>query len=429
MLIEFTVSNFRSVHEPQTWNMVASPALKELEEQNTFPASGINKGMRLLRAAALYGPNAAGKSTLVAALAFVKGQVINSARESQQGDLIPVVPFKLTAATRAADSEFSVLFIEAGVRYEYGFRCNTVRFTEEWLYAYPLGRPQKWFHRLYDSQTGLDTYAPFSDHFLGGNQRHVWTKETRPNALYLSRCMQSNNAQLKPVFDWFSQRLRVVSSLDALLNDFTVKACEDPQSQAEILKFLNAADLSIDGIRLDHHTFSSDMLPPGMPESLRQEMTANVKGKELTSLKFQRHDNATGELVEFDEDEESDGTRALFAFAGPWMDVTNHSRVLVVDELDSSLHPLVVRHLVSLLLHSSSQAQLLFTTHDTTLLSQKLLRRDQVWFVEKNNAREARLYPLSDFSPRENEAVERGYLNGRYGGIPNLQELDFYGSK
>jgi AAA15 family ATPase/GTPase len=102
--------------------------------------------------------------------------------------------------------------------------------------------------------------------------------------------------------------------------------------------------------------------------------------------------------------------------------------VLVVDELDSSLHPLVVRHLVSLLLHADSQAQLLFTTHDTTLLSQKLLRRDQVWFVEKNDAREARLYPLSDFSPRENEAVERGYLNGRYGGIPNLQELDFYGS-
>ena len=429
MLIEFTVSNFRSIHEPQTWNMVASPALKEWEDQNTFLAPGINKGTRLLRAAALYGPNAAGKSTLVDALAFVKGQVVNSARESQQGDLIPVVPFKLTAETRAADSEFSVLFIEAGIRYEYGFRCNTLRFTEEWLYSYPLGRPQKWFHRLYDPQTELDTYAPFSDHFLGGSQRHVWAKETRPNALYLSRCMQSNNTQLKPVFDWFSKRLRVISRPDTLRNDFTVKACENPEAQAEILKFLNAADLSIDGIRLEHQPFSSDMLPPGMPEALRQELTASFKGKELTSLKFQRRDTSTGELIEFDEDEESDGTRSLFAFAGPWMDVMNHSRVLVVDELDSSLHPLVVRHLVSLLLHNNSHAQLLFTTHDTTLLSQKLLRRDQVWFIEKNSAREARLYPLSDFSPRENEAIERGYLNGRYGGIPNLQELDFYGKK
>ncbi|TXH29462.1 MAG: ATP-binding protein, partial [Burkholderiaceae bacterium] len=161
---------------------------------------------------------------------------------------------------------------------------------------------------------------------------------------------------------------------------------------------------------------------------LLQHLTASLNGKELTSLKFQRRDGSTGEIVEFEEEEESDGTRALFAFAGPWLDVMKHSRVLVVDELDSSLHPLVVRHLVSLLLHADSQAQLLFTTHDTTLLSQKLLRRHQVWFFEKNDAREARLYPLSDFSPRENEAVERGYLNGRYGGIPNLQELDFYGS-
>ena len=427
MLVEFTVSNFRSIHEPQSWSMVASPALREWEDRNTFPALGAKKEMRLLRAAALYGPNAAGKSTLVQALAFVKGQVVNSARESQQGDLIPVVPFKLTAASRAADSEFSVQFIEAGVRYEYGLRCNTLRFTEEWLYAYPQGRPQKWFHRVFDATAQVDAYD-FSDKFLGGRQRHVWASETRSNALFLSRCMQSNNEQLKPVFEWFSKRLRVVPRPDALRSDFTVKKCQDPLSQAEVLGFLNAADLSIDGIRLEHRPFNSDMLPPNMSEAMRQELTASLKGKELTSLKFQRRDGKTGEIVEFEEEEESDGTRALFAFAGPWLDVMKHSRVLVVDELDSSLHPLVVRHLVSLLLHADSQAQLLFTTHDTTLLSQKLLRRDQVWFVEKNDAREARLYPLSDFSPRENEAVERGYLNGRYGGIPNLQELDFYGS-
>lgn len=427
MLVEFTVSNFRSVHEPQAWSMVASPALKEWEDRNTFAATGVNKGMRLLRAAALYGPNAAGKSTLVQALAFLKGQVVNSARESQQGDLIPVVPFKLTEASRASDAEFSVQFIEAGVRYEYGVRCNSLRFTEEWLYAYPLGRPQKWFHRVFDTSSQADVYE-FSDRFLGGRQRHVWAAETRANALFLSRCMQNNNEQLRPVFEWFSMRLRVVPRPDALRSDFTVKQCEDPQSQAAVLKFLNAADLSIDGIRLEQRPFSSDMLPSHLSEAMRQELTASLKGKELTSLKFQRRDSVTGEWVEFEEDEESDGTRALFAFAGPWLDVMNHSRVLVVDELDSSLHPLVVRHLVSLLLHADSQAQLLFTTHDTTLLSQKLLRRDQVWFVEKNAAREARLYPLSDFSPRESEAIERGYLNGRYGGIPRLQELDFYGS-
>lgn len=427
MLVEFTVSNFRSIHEPQKWNMVAAPALKEWEDRNTFLAPPPTKNLRLLRTAALYGPNAAGKSTLVQALDFMKLQVVNSARESQQGDLIPVVPFKLTADSRAADSEFSVQFIEAGKRYEYGFRCNALRFTEEWLYAYPTARAQKWFHRVYDAETDQDAYAKFSDHFLGGQQRHIWAKETRPNALFLSRCMQSNNEQLKPVFEWFSQRLRVVLRPEALRSDFTVKQCEDPIIRAEVLGFLNAADLSIDGIRLEHRPFSTDMLPPDLPDTVRQELTAKLKGKELTSLKFQRRDTATGDMVEFDDDEESDGTRALFAFAGPWLDVIDKSRVLVVDELDSSLHPLVVRHLVSMLQNGGTRAQLLFTTHDTTLLSQKLLRRDQVWFVEKNEQREARLYPLSDFSPRENEAIERGYLNGRYGGIPNLQSLDFYG--
>lgn len=428
MLVEFTVSNFRSILAPQTWSMAAAQALKEWEARNTFLVPPPVKHLRLLRAAALYGPNAAGKSTLVQALDFMKQQVVNSARESQQGDLIPVVPFKLTAASRAADSEFSVQFIEAGKRYEYGFRCNAERFTEEWLYAYPTARAQKWFHRVYDPETGQDAYAPFSDHFLGGQQRHIWARETRPNALFLSRCMQSNNAQLKPVFEWFSQRLRVVSQPEALSSGFTVKQCEDPSVQAEVLGFLNAADLSIDGIRLEQRPFSTDMLPPKLSDAVRQELTTHLKGKDLTRVKFQRRDTVTGDIIEFDDSEESDGTRALFAFAGPWLDVIKNSRVLVVDELDSSLHPLVVRHLVALLQNGGTQAQLLFTTHDTTLLSQKLLRRDQVWFVEKNTQREARLYPLSDFSPRENEAIERGYLNGRYGGIPNLQDLDFYGS-
>ena len=152
-----------------------------------------------------------------------------------------------------------------------------------------------------------------------------------------------------------------------------------------------------------------------------------MTGKEFTTVKFVHSDTETKDPIEFDEDEESDGTLALFAFAGPWLDVNENDRVLVVDELDTSLHPLLVQHLVKLLHHKETKAQLIFTTHDATLLSQKLLRRDQVWFMEKDASRASRLYPLSDFSPRENEAIERGYLNGRYGGIPFLKELDFYG--
>jgi len=152
-----------------------------------------------------------------------------------------------------------------------------------------------------------------------------------------------------------------------------------------------------------------------------------MTGKEVVEVKFLHEDVENHEPIEFSLDEESDGTRALFAFAGPLLDVVENERVLVVDEFDTSLHPLLVHYLVKLLHHQGSKAQLIFTTHDTTILSQKILRRDQVWFMEKNDKNSTHLYPLSDFSPRDNEAIERGYLNGRYDGIPFLKDLDFYG--
>ena len=183
MLIEFSVTNYRSILERQTLNMVASTYFKELESLNTFMPDQNDGVPRLLRSTVLYGPNASGKSTLIHALKFVQEQVLNSQKESQAGDAIDVAPFKLTAQSRQSDSEFEVTFIEQGVRYEYGFCCNRERFTEEWLIAYPLGRAQKWFHRVFDAGSVKDAYK-FSTHFLGGRQRQTWAAQTRPNALF-----------------------------------------------------------------------------------------------------------------------------------------------------------------------------------------------------------------------------------------------------
>ncbi len=426
MLIEFSVTNYRSILERQTLNMAASSYFKELESLNTFVPDQDDGVPRLVRSTVLYGPNASGKSTLIQALHFMEGQVLNSQKESQAGDPIDVVPFKLTAESRAADSEFEISFVEQGVRYEYGFRCNRERFTEEWLFAYPLGRAQKWFHRLFDAAAGKDVYK-FSTSFLGGRQRQTWAAQTRPNALFFSTAIQLNNEQLKPAFDWFKLRLRIIDSAQTLEAGYTVARCKESADMQKILAFMNSADLSIADIQLKTEVFSPEFLPHMLPASLREEFTKKMTGKELTSVKF-LHTNVDGQgSTEFDEDEESGGTRALFAFAGPWLDVIENERVLVVDELDTSLHPLLVHYLVKRLHHEGTKAQLIFTTHDTTLLSQKLLRRDQVWFMEKDKRSATRLYPLSDFSPRDNEAVERGYLNGRYGGIPFLKDLDFYG--
>jgi energy-coupling factor transporter ATP-binding protein EcfA2 len=426
MLIEFSVTNYRSILERQTLNMTASTYFKELESLNTFVPDQDDGVPRLLRSTVLYGPNASGKSTLIQALQFLELQVLNSQKESQAGDAIDVVPFKLTAASRAADSEFEIAFVEQGVRYEYGFCCNRQRFTEEWLIAYPLGRAQKWFHRVFDAEVGKDAYK-FSTSFLGGRQRQTLAAQTRPNALFFSTAIQLNNEQLKPAFDWFKLRLRVFDSVHGFSPSYTLQRCGKDEDRKRVVAFMNSADLSIADIQLNETVFSADSLPKGMPAAIRDEFLKDMAGRKLVEPRFFHKDVNTAEAVEFEESEESDGTRALFAFAGPWLDVIENERVLVVDELDTSLHPLLVHHLVKRLHHEGTKAQLIFTTHDTTLLSQKLLRRDQVWFMEKDEKSATRLYPLSDFSPRDNEAIERGYLNGRYGGIPFLKDLDFYG--
>ncbi len=426
MLIQFSIENYRSISDRQTLNMAASKYFKELEPLNTFETEAVEQVPRLLRSNVIYGPNASGKSTLVNALDFMRDRVINSAKESQANEEIEVTPFKLTAASREGDSEFEVAFIEEGVRYQYGFRCNRRRFTEEWLFAYPEGRTQKWFQRVFDPETGKDDYR-FSTAFIGGRKRQDWREQTRGNALFLSTALQLNNEQLKPVLNWFQQRLRIIKAHQILVPNFTMTRCREEAAKRRVLEFMNSADLSIADIRIDTQVFSPEILPQDMPPALRDELSQQMAGKEMMKTTFLHEDMETREPVEFTQEEESDGTRALFAFAGPWLDVIEEERVLVVDELDTSLHPLLVHYLVKLLHHQDSKAQLIFTTHDTTILSQKILRRDQIWFMEKNDKNATELYPLSDYSPRDNEAIERGYLNGRYGGIPFLKDLDFHG--
>ncbi len=173
--------------------------------------------------------------------------------------------------------------IEAGVRYQYGFRCNRQRFTEEWLFAYPEGRAQKWFQRAYDPETGKDEYR-FSTTFLGGRKRQDWRAQTRGNALFLSSAIQFNNEQLKPVLTWFQQRLCVIQAHRFMTPGLTMSRCRDEDRKRQVLEFMNSADLSIADIRIDTRAFSPEVLPKRCHQikgcrsgHLRRTLTAQVK--------------------------------------------------------------------------------------------------------------------------------------------------------
>jgi AAA15 family ATPase/GTPase len=240
MLIEFSVTNYRSFLTPQSLTLTANTAT-ELQEENSF-ISPVSNLPSLLRSAVIYGPNAAGKSNLIQAIAFMKKLILSSAKESQEGEKIDATPFLFNRQSSRDPSEFEVVFIQNDIRYQYGFAVNPERVTGEWLFAYPESRAQRWFERNYDLETQKDIWY-FGPKFTGS--RKVWQDATRGNALFLSTAIQLNNEQLKPVFNWFDHKLRVIGQGENISPGFSAGECEKEEKKEKILKFMNAADLSI----------------------------------------------------------------------------------------------------------------------------------------------------------------------------------------
>ncbi|MCS5515663.1 ATP-binding protein [Pseudomonas qingdaonensis] len=379
MLIEFSVENFKSIRERQTISMVASNYYKELLDENTFEVDAEEKFPRLLKSAVIYGANASGKSSLVEAMACMDSMVCFSANEMQADDEVDVTPFRLSKSTKDADSEFEVSFFEEGVRYQFGFSANSERVTSEWLFAYPSGHQQKWYQREYDAESDTYKYA-WSKLFQGGRRRTDWKLNTRPNALFISTAVQFNSEQLRPAYNWFRRRLATLDP-SVLTDSFTLKNFDEKKE--EVLSFLSHADLAIADIKINRQKIEPSDIPESVPKMLRDDFIKNMVGKEIATPRFYMESIDGDGMIEFEEEDMSAGTKALFTFAGPWLDVISNHRILFVDELDSSLHPLIVHQLIRLLHSKGSKAQVVFTTHDTTVLAQGILRRDQVWMIEK----------------------------------------------
>lgn len=422
MLIEFNVKNYRSFWESQTLSMSAGTT-KSLQEENTFTPPG--KGSPdLLRSAVVYGPNGCGKSNLIKALGFMQDLVLLSAKESQEGEEIERTPFLLHNDGPFQASEFEILFIQDGIRYQYGFTTTAKRVTHEWLLAFPDNRAQRWFERKYNPDK--EKYAWYFGSKLTGSKK-TWQNATRSNALFLSTAVQLNSEQLRPVLAWF-QGLVVIGHGEVIQRGFTIESCEDKEECADVLRFLNNAGIEVDGITIKEANIDDAEFPSDMPDDLKNIIRKDLKGKSFKSVFFKHQLADSEDFTLFPLHEESDGTQKLFAYAAPWLDILNNGRVLIVDELDNSFHPHLVRYLLKLIHNSKTNkenGQLIFSTHDTSILDAKILRRDQIWFMEKDKTHATQLYPLTDFHPRQEEALEKGYLQGRFGALPYIGEIKF----
>lgn len=397
----------------------------EHRETNTF-SPHVKRFDRLLASAAIYGPNAAGKTNLLKALQFMQFVVVNSAQQVAT-TLAQYAPFKFDLLTRQAPSEFEVTFgdSESGSSYQYSFSLDAERIHKERLVEYKATRPSLIFDRSYVGKKTTEYDWEFGNSFKGN--RIVWRDSTRKDALFLSTAAQLNSTQLLPIFTWFQKRLVPIVGASTFNANLTLQILSQPGGKERLLPFIREADFTVADVEVQREPikFENLLLRAGLPMQLPL-LDAGAPNEPPMQAKV-TFSHGTKDPVQIDLSDESNGTQALFKTAGAWLNVIANGEVLLVDEIDTSLHPLLVKFLIDRF-HSPEtnpcHAQLICTTHNTMLLSQEVFRRDQIWFVERDDSYASRLYPLTNFSPRKDEVIERWYMRGRYGALPILTSLD-----
>ncbi len=403
MLLRFGVQNLRSIRDKQELSLVAS----SLDDTRANLIDCRPAGARLLPVVLVYGANASGKSNLVRALRWMRQAVLLSHTRGEAGGKIPREPFALDPAIRSAPTICDADFDIAEVRYHYGIEASNETFTREWLYSFPNGRRQMLFERK-------EQQFEFGRNLRGHNR--IIAGLTRPNSLFVAAATQNDHEELSRISRFF----RAIGVEDQ--SSMTRWSDLDPRA----VEFLGRVGTGVVGARLRRvevsekeeflQGFHSLMERAfGNPADARLERDSDPHKVEFA------HRGRDGAEVYFDLDDESDGTRQLVESLTPAFRALDTGSLMVVDELDASLHTQACEALLALFASPKTNpkgAQLIATTHDTNLLRSPFLRRDEVWFTEKDVEGATHLYPLTDFRTRKGDNLERGYLQGRYGAIP-----------
>ncbi len=413
MFLQFGVENHLSIRDKQDLSLVAS-SLKD-DETGLIGYASVSDG-RALPVVVIYGANASGKSNIVAALRYMRSAVLLSHSHGEPGGGVPRMPFALDPSYANLPSLFDADFVIEGVRYHYGFEASDDAFVSEWLYAFPRGRRQALFER-----SGKD--FTFGRNLKGRNK--IISDLTRSNSLFLSAATQNDHEELSRISGFF-RTLRTDSEI-SIPGGFVSMQLAEKNLDRRVIEFLGNIGTGVVGFQQQESEVPEEV------RAIRLELNAAIKKivKEPEKIEAETYDKIVtielshrgrdGEAIFFDLDRESAGTRRLLLLLGRAFRVLDEGATLVIDELDASLHTQACEAVMALFSSSKTNpngAQLIATTHDTNLLRSSFLRRDQVWFTEKNDEGATHLYPLTDIRTRKEDNIEKGYLQGRFGAIP-----------
>lgn len=397
MILEFCVTNYLSIKEELKLSFIATP-LKESAQGASSLFALSDTGISLLRSAVLYGANASGKSNVLKAMAFFKRLVTDSFKDSQAGEEIDVENFRLNANSAQEPTVMEATFTDGEYIYRYGFEVDRRSVQQEWLYRRLAKKRAKEVELFYRDSDETSVH-PKSQVF----QEIVSRNMVRGNALLLSTAAQFNEQTSVSILRWLSDTQVLFCSEDEKLWENAIRYLDNEKLRERITAFARYADLGIENIsKVDNRLVS-------------HHRQYDDEGREVNNVAFAFNRN------------ESEGTIKYFALAYPIIDALDHGKRVIIDELDSKLHPLLVKRIIALFNDASTNpygAQLLFTAHDTHLLSAELFRRDQVWFTQKDNLGATELYSLAEYKVRSNSPFEKDYLQGKYGATPLVGDME-----
>ncbi len=421
MLLRFAVSNHLSIKDKQGLSFVKS-ALNGPEE-GLFSTSALPND-KILSTALIYGPNASGKSNLLGALMFMRRAVLSSHRKWEADGGVPRQYFRLNKFCAEAPSEFDIDFIVDDVRYNYGFKCTSSEFVEEWFYSAPEGRQRLIFERNGPTKDDIK----FGPSFTG--QKQAIAELMRPNSLFISAARQNNHDLAKIVTSFFqnidANNLLAVNSL-SLQHSLNSDSLND-----KILSFLQEIGTGITSLKRVESEIPDEQMRTIMKllDVIHSDSDAEASDKERKDiLEMARknvqiqfgHRSEDGEEVFFDSSMESDGTKRLIPLLKGAFTSLSEGSICVIDEIDSSLHTQICDAIIAMFTNKTTNpngAQIIATTHDTNLFRASNLRRDELWLVEKSRDGASEIYSLADIKLRSTDNYERGYLQGRYGAVP-----------